>query len=111
MKHCPGAPSDFQKARLARTVPSLFSNSNPQLFELKHYAMAKFKIPEDEVNRMRVALLAAFDATIAEVETDEWDQVRLDGSNLQYMVGYVLRDRGREVCGQIEDGKFKNAAT
>jgi len=60
---------------------------------------------------MRIALLAAFDAAIAEAETDEWNGEPMEEHQLRYRLGLELRDKGRDVCGQIEDGKFKNAAT
>jgi len=73
--------------------------------------MAKYNIPEDEVNRMRVALLAAFDAALMEACEDEYDMVEPDESNLRHMVGYILRNTGRTVCEDIEKEKFKNATT
>lgn len=72
--------------------------------------MAKYNIPEDEVNRIRDALLAAFDAAIAEVEKDEMGYVEECDADLHFQIGSSLRCLGRSVCGQIEDGKFKNAA-
>lgn len=73
--------------------------------------MAKFQIPEDEINRIRNALLAAFDAAIAEAENDELGYVEEDEADLHFQLGSSLRRLGRAVCAQIEDGKFKNATT